>query len=85
VKELQTRTQQVRAAITECIGQYRSASIDIVKATERSEELWFEIDDLLTAMESAEAQEDDGMVRSHLHTIYLKLGSVQQQLPPAYG
>lgn len=74
----------MRDIIAECNGGYKSVGMDIFTATERVEELWFEVEDLLEQMERAESLRDDDMMDRCLDLVYHKLERIQVQLPPEF-
>ena len=84
LKDTETKTQRVRKTIAECNDKYLSTNRNIFTATERVEELWFEIEDLLAAMERAEALRDREAVCECLTEVYHKLGRVESHLPEEF-
>lgn len=51
---MQTKTSEVRAALAACMAWYAALGKDIRLLTERTEALWFQIDDLVCALQEAE-------------------------------
>ncbi len=80
-----TKTQRVRQTIADCNDKYLKTNRNIFTASERVEELWFEIEDLLSKMERAEALRDRDEVCEYLSDIYFKLGRIEQHLPEEYA
>ncbi len=76
-----TKTQRVRAAIAACDDCYRAVGGNMRTATERIEELWFEIDDQVDAMERAEAQHDGEAVSKHLSAVVSRLARIREIMP----
>lgn len=84
MRDARTKTARVRSVIAECNNGYRALGLNIFTASERVEELWFEIEDLLDGMERAEAARDSETVHDTLCAIYHKLNRIQAQLPEEY-
>ena len=51
---MQTKTSEVRVALAACIAWYTAIGEDIRLLTERTEAVWFQIDDLVGALQEAE-------------------------------
>jgi predicted nucleic acid-binding Zn-ribbon protein len=84
LRDTETKTQRVRKTIAECNDKYRATNRDIFTATERIEELWFEIEDLLEQMERAEALRERETVCECLSDVYHKLGRIESYLPDEF-
>lgn len=84
LRNTETKTQRVRKTIAECSEKYLETDRNIFTATERIEELWFEIEDLLESMERAEALRETETVCECLAEVYFKLERIEQHLPDEY-
>ena len=84
MKDIQTKTQRVRKTIAECNDKYLATDRNIFTATERIEELWFEIEDLLEQMERAEALRENETVCDCLGEVYYKLERIERQMPEGF-
>lgn len=84
LRDTETKTQRVRKTIAECNDKYLATNRNIFTASERVEELWFEIEDLLEKMERAEALRETDSVCECLADVYHKLGRIESYLPEEY-
>ena len=66
---MQTKTSQVRVALRECLAWYDAAREDIRQVSERAEELWFQMDDLVCALQEAENRADAQAVEHLVHAL----------------
>jgi hypothetical protein len=84
LRNTETKTERVRKTIAECNEKYLETNRNIFTASERIEELWFEIEDLLAKMERAEALRESETVCECLTEVYYKLERVEHHLPEEY-
>jgi hypothetical protein len=75
-----TKASRVRAVISGYEECYRSLGKTMRNPSERVEELWFEIDDHLDAMEAAEEQKEERSVKLHIEAILALLAKIKSEL-----
>jgi hypothetical protein len=66
---MQTKTGQVHAALRECEGWYAAEGEEIRLLSERTEELWFQVDDLVRALQEAESRENAPAAARLVHAL----------------
>lgn len=76
-----TKTERVRAVLSVCGACCEAVGEEMRTRTERVEELWFEIDDLVDAMGRAETVGDHDVVRMSLQSILRLLGHLEREVP----
>ena len=68
---MQSKTNLIRAEVARCEAWYANRGENIRLLTERTEELWFEMDDLVVALQEAESSGDtadtNGCINALLH------------------
>lgn len=75
-----TKADRVRAAIEVCDSLFDAIGKDMRTSSERIEELWFEIDDQITALEEAERRRDDLGVREHLTSMLNLVSKIKDEI-----
>jgi hypothetical protein len=66
---MDSKTRQVRAELVKCEAWYANMGEDIRLLTERTEELWFQIDDLVCVLQEAEVRGDSAEVKRCMQTL----------------
>ena len=79
--QTKTKAERVRDAIGECERGFRTMGRAIRTYNERVEELWFEIEARIEAVEAAERKQDYGAVEYHLSAIMRYVGCIESELP----
>ncbi|MBC7527216.1 MAG: hypothetical protein H7308_06660 [Chthonomonadaceae bacterium] len=77
---MMTKAERVRMAIASCGMCFESVGKDMWTKNERIEELWFEVEDKIDNIESAEKTGSDEDVRDYLHNVLALVTRIEQEM-----
>ncbi len=77
---MMNKAERVRMAIASCGMCFEAAGKDMWSANERIEELWFEIEDRIDQIESAETEGSDRAVRDYLTHVLSLVNRIEQEM-----
>jgi hypothetical protein len=75
---MQTKTGEVCAALRQCLGWYTALGEDIRQLSERTEELWLQMDDLVRALQEAENRKNTPAVERSVQALLRCALSIEQ-------
>jgi hypothetical protein len=75
-----TKAERVRAVVSACAVCFEAVGKDMWTRSERLEELWFEVDDHINAIERAEALGETAVVQDNLLAVMQLLGHIEREL-----
>jgi hypothetical protein len=68
---MQSKTSQVCTELSRCEAWYACIGEDVRLLTERTEALWFQMDDLVCDLQEAETNGDEAEVKNCIHALLL--------------
>lgn len=75
-----TKADRVRLAIASCEACFEVMGKDMWTPNELVEELWFRVEQQVTAVEEAERRQDFDKARDHLHRILQLLNRIETEM-----
>jgi hypothetical protein len=78
---MQTRAERLRQVIAACEVSVAAMGRDLRTPTERVEELWFDMEDQMAALEAAEESGDKEALRRHLLIMLELTERIEREMP----
>ncbi len=75
-----TKADKVRIAIASCEACFEAMGKDMWTPNELVEELWFRVEQQISAVEEAERKQDIDTTRHHLHGILQLLNRIETEM-----
>jgi hypothetical protein len=78
---MQTRAERLRQVIAACEVSVAAMGRDLRTPTERVEQLWFDMEDQMAALEAAEESGDSEALRRHLLIMLELTERIEREMP----